>query len=41
MFSEFIKGAFKNSEFAQMQGAEKILQRGICFICKQLIFSVT
>ncbi len=27
-----IKGASKNSEFAQMQGAEKILQRSICLI---------
>ena len=29
----------KNSEFAQMQGAEKISPRRICFICKQEIFS--
>jgi hypothetical protein len=31
-------GASKNSEFAQMQGAGKILQRSICLICKQEIF---
>jgi hypothetical protein len=30
-----MKGASKNSEFAQMQGAEKILQRSIWLICKQ------
>jgi hypothetical protein len=34
-------GAFKNSEFAQMQGAEKISQRSIWFICKQEIFFAT
>jgi len=31
--------ASKNSEFAQMQGAEKILPRRIWMICKQEIFS--
>jgi hypothetical protein len=31
-------GASKNLEFAQMQGAEKISQRRIWFICKQEIF---
>jgi len=31
-------GISKNSEFAQMQGAERILQRRICMICKQEIF---
>jgi len=36
-----IKGTSKNSEFAQMQGAEKILQRSIWFIYKQEIFSAT
>jgi hypothetical protein len=35
------KGASKNSEFAQMQGAEKIPPRRICIICKQEIFSAT
>jgi hypothetical protein len=30
--------ASKNSEFAQMQGAEKILLRRIGMICKQEIF---
>jgi hypothetical protein len=34
-------GASKNLEFAQMQGAEKISQRGIWSICKQEIFSAT
>ncbi len=34
-------GTSKNSEFAQMQGAEKISQRRICLICKQEIFFVT
>jgi len=32
-------GAIKKLEFAQMQGAEKILQRRIWVICKQEIFS--
>jgi len=36
-----VKGASKNSEFAQMQGAGEILPRRICMICKQEIFSVT
>ncbi|TAJ78204.1 MAG: YdcF family protein [Gallionellaceae bacterium] len=36
-----LKGASKNADFAQMQGAEKISQRGIWVICKQEIFSVT
>jgi hypothetical protein len=35
------KGASKNSEFAQMQGAEKISPRRIWIICKQEIFSAT
>jgi hypothetical protein len=34
-------GASKNSEFAQMQGAEKISQRSLCLIGKQGIFSAT
>ncbi len=34
-------GASKNSEFAQMQGAEKISPRRIWGICKQEIFSAT
>jgi hypothetical protein len=34
-------GTSKNSEFAQMQGAEKILQRRIWVICKQEIFYAT
>ncbi len=34
-------GASKNSEFAQMQGAEKIPPRRIYFICKQGIFTAT
>jgi hypothetical protein len=34
-------GASKNSEFAQMQGAEKISQRSIWVICKQEIISAT
>jgi len=34
-------GASKNSEFAQMQGAEKTSQRRICMICKQEIFPAT
>jgi hypothetical protein len=29
------KGASKNADFAQMQGAEKISQRRIWMICKQ------
>jgi hypothetical protein len=36
-----VKGASKNSEFAQMQGAENISQRRICMICKQEIFHAT
>jgi hypothetical protein len=36
-----VKGASKNSEFAQMQGGEKISPRCICFICKQEIFYAT
>ena len=32
-------GASKSSDFAQMQGAGKILPRRICMICKQEIFS--
>jgi hypothetical protein len=36
-----VKGASKNSEFAQMQGAEEISQRRICLICKQEIFYAT
>jgi hypothetical protein len=36
-----IQGASKNSEFAQMQGTEKISQRRIWMICKQEIFSAT
>ncbi len=36
-----INEASKNSEFAQMQGAEKILPRRICTICKQEIFYAT
>ncbi|MBI5439070.1 MAG: hypothetical protein HY936_09035 [Nitrosomonadales bacterium] len=39
--AELIKGASKNSDFAQMQGAGKISQRRICMICKQEIFSAT
>jgi hypothetical protein len=35
------KGASRNSEFAQMQGAEKISLRRIWMICKQEIFSAT
>ena len=35
------KGASKNSEFAQMQGVEKISQRRIWTICKQEIFYTT
>jgi hypothetical protein len=34
-----MKGASKNSEFAQMQGAEKISPRRIWLICKQEIFT--
>ena len=34
-------GTSKNSEFAQMQGAEKILPRRILVICKQEIFYAT
>ncbi|MCR4302890.1 MAG: hypothetical protein NUV63_01510, partial [Gallionella sp.] len=34
----YIKGTSKNSEFAQMQGAQKISQRRIWMICKQEIF---
>ena len=33
--------ASKNLEFAQMQGAEKIPPRRICWICKQEIFYAT
>ena len=36
-----LKGASKNSEFAQMQGVEKISPRRICVICKQEIFPAT
>ena len=36
-----MKGVSKNSEFAQMQGAETISQRRICIICKQEIFFAT
>jgi hypothetical protein len=36
-----LKGASKNSEFAQMQGVGKISPRRICAICKQEIFSTT
>ena len=36
-----LKGASKNSEFAQMQGAGKILQRDIRLICKQEISPAT
>jgi hypothetical protein len=36
-----LKGVSKNPDFAQMQGAEKILPRRICMICKQEIFSAT
>jgi hypothetical protein len=36
-----LEGAYKNSEFAQMQGAEKISQRRIWLICQQEIFSAT
>src|SRR4030067_3873446 len=39
--STLLLGASKNSEFAQMQGAEKISQRRIWMICKQEIFSAT
>jgi hypothetical protein len=35
------RGASKNSEFAQMQGAEKISSRRIWVICKQEIFYAT
>jgi hypothetical protein len=35
------KGASKNSEFAQIQGAEKISPRRIYMICKQEIFFTT
>ena len=35
------KGASKNPEFAQMQGAEKISPRRIWVICKQEIFYAT
>ena len=34
-------GTSKNSEFAQMQGAEKISPRRIWGTCKQEIFSAT
>jgi hypothetical protein len=34
-------GTSKNSEFAQMQGAEKISPRCIWVICKQEIFFAT
>ncbi len=40
-FLDTRKGAFKNPEFAQMQGAEKTSPRRICFICKQEIFYAT
>jgi hypothetical protein len=40
-YIEYLMGASKNSEFAQMQGAEKISPRRICFICKQEIFYAT
>ena len=36
-----LKGASKNSEFGQMQGAEKISLRRIWVICKQEIFYAT
>ncbi len=36
-----IEGISKNSEFAQMQGVEKMSPRCICVICKQEIFSAT
>jgi hypothetical protein len=36
-----VQGASQNSEFAQMQGAEKISPRHICLICKQEIFYAT
>ncbi len=39
IINKSIKGASKNLEFAQMQGAEKILQRSIWLICQQEIFS--
>jgi hypothetical protein len=35
---QLMTGASKNSEFAQMQGAEKILSRRTWVICKQEIF---
>ncbi|NDP47186.1 MAG: hypothetical protein GZ085_02120 [Sulfuriferula multivorans] len=38
---DFLEGTSKNSEFAQMQGAEKISPRRICVICKQEFFSAT
>ena len=37
----WLMGASKKSEFAQMQGAEKISQRRICNICQQEIFPAT
>lgn len=40
LFFRFM-GTSKNSEFAQMQGAEKNSQRSIWLICKQEIFSAT
>jgi len=38
---EILEGVSKNSEFAQMQSAEKISPRRIYLICKQEIFSAT
>jgi hypothetical protein len=40
-FSATAMGTFKNSEFAQMQGAKRISPRRICTICKQEIFFAT
>jgi hypothetical protein len=40
-FSATVMGTFENSEFAQMQGAEKISPRRIYIICKQEIFFAT
>jgi hypothetical protein len=34
-------GASKNSDFAQMQGAQKVSPRRICLICKQESFYAT
>ena len=36
-----VKDVSKNSDFARMQGAEKVSPRRICFICKQEIFYAT